>query len=133
MKEFFIGQTASISKAFSAKDVETFSSLSLDTNEVHLDEEYAKTTLFRRRIVHGFLSGSLISAIIGTILPGRGAIYLHQEMDFVKPVYINDLITATVVVKDFRQDKRILLLETQCVNSRGEVVIKGNAVVKAQE
>lgn len=125
-----IGQTASLTKSFSERDVTLFSELSLDRNEIHLDENYAKSSIFGRRIVHGFLSGSLISAVIGTLLPGKGAIYLHQDMDFKKPVFIGEMITATVVVEKLKEEKRICYLQTQCANQEGEIKISGSAVVK---
>ena len=104
--------------------------MSLDKNEIHLNEEYAKNSIFKQRIVHGFLSGSLISAVIGTILPGKGAIYLHQDMDFKKPVYIGELITAVVKVDNLKEEKHICYLQTQCVNKDGEIKISGKAIVK---
>lgn len=125
-----IGQSASLSKSFSSEDVFLFASLSKDTNELHLNEDYAKTTVFRKRIVHGFLGGSLISAVIGTILPGKGAIYLHQDMDFKKPIYLDEMITAIVTVVDAKYEKGIYYLRTECKNQEGEVKILGNAVIK---
>lgn len=131
--QIYIGQTASISKTFSSEEVHAFSDLSLDANPLHLDENYAKSTIFGRRIVHGFLSGSLISAVIGTILPGKGAIYLHQDMDFKKPVYLDEKITATVTVVRKNDEKHILYLDTKCVNDNGDVKIEGTAIIKYKE
>ena len=128
--ELNVGQTASLTKAFSEQEVTLFSELSLDKNELHINEEYAKSTVFKQKIVHGFLSGSLISAVIGTILPGKGSIYLHQDMDFKKPIYIGEDITAVVTVDYIKVEKRICYLRTQCINSFGEVKIEGNEIVK---
>lgn len=128
--DFYIGQTASLKKVFSTDDVEAFAELSLDRNPIHLDEEYAENTRFVKRIVHGFLVGSLISAVFGTILPGEGAIYLHQEMNFRKPVFHGQEITATVVVTNIRKDKSILYFDTICENENGEIVIDGKAILK---
>ena len=125
-----IGQTASLTKAFTEQDVNLFAELSLVMNELHINDDYAKESIFKQRIVHGFLSGSLISAVIGTLLPGKGAIYLHQDMDFKKPVYIDEEITAIVVVEKLKEEKHICYLQTQCVNREGEVKISGNAIVK---
>ena len=86
IEEFYVGQSASLKKVFSSDDVKVFAELSLDKNPIHLDETYAGQSLFGKRIVHGFFVGSLISAVFGTVLPGEGAIYLHQEMNFRKPV-----------------------------------------------
>lgn len=130
MSKFQIGQKASLEKTFTDEDVRTFASISLDKNPVHLNEEYAKKTMFKGRIVHGFLTGSLISAIIGTILPGEGTIYLNQTMNFRKPVRIGEKIRATVEIVGIREDKNILTLNTYCENERGEMLIEGSAIVK---
>ena len=128
--EFYVGQTASMKKAFDYEDVKVFADISLDNNPIHLDPDYAEHTLFGRRIVHGFLVGSLISAVFGTKLPGPGAIYLHQEMDFRKPVFHGEEITATVVVSGMKKEKSVLYFDTKCENEKGEVVIEGKAVLK---
>ena len=128
--DFYIGQTASLKKVFSSDEVMAFAELSIDKNPIHLDEKYAEKTLFGKRIVHGFLVGSLISAVFGTILPGKGAIYLHQEMNFRKPVYHGEEIIATVVVTNIKKEKSILYFDTKCENGRGEIVIDGKAVLK---
>lgn len=130
MSKFQIGQKASLEKVFTDEDVKTFAKISLDTNPVHLNEAYAENTIFKGRIVHGFLSGSLISAIIGTIMPGEGTIYLNQTMNFRKPVRIGEKIRATVEVVGIKEEKNILTLNTYCENERGEIVIEGSAVVK---
>lgn len=130
MRKIEKGLTASLSKAFSSEEVELFSRISMDSNRLHVDDQYAKMSLFHRRIVHGFLSGSLISAVIGTILPGEGTIYLHQDMDFKNPVFIDELLTAIITVEEVKEDKHICYLRTQCVNSQGELKIDGKAVVK---
>lgn len=130
MSKYQIGQKASLEKVFTDEDVRTFAKISHDTNPVHLNDEYAANTIFKGRIVHGFLSGSLISAIIGTILPGEGTIYLNQTMNFRKPVRIGEKIKATVEVIEIKEEKNILTLNTYCENERGEMVIEGSAVVK---
>lgn len=130
IEDFYLGQSASLTKVFKSEEVEAFAEMSLDKNPIHLDEDYAEHSRFGRKIVHGFLVGSLISAVFGTQLPGEGAIYLHQEMDFRKPVYHNDEITAIVTVTNIRKDKSILYFDTRCENGKGEVVIEGKAVLK---
>lgn len=130
IEDFFIGQTASLKKTFSSDEVKAFAELSLDKNPIHINEAYAEQTIFGSRIVHGFLVGSLISAVFGTQLPGEGAIYLHQEMNFRKPVYHGEEITATVTITNIRKEKSILYFDTKCENGRGEIVIDGNAVLK---
>ena len=130
IEEFYVGQRASLKRVFSSDDVKVFAELSLDKNPIHLDETYARQSLFGIRIVHGFFVGSLISAIFGTVLPGEGAIYLHQEMNFRKPVYHGEEIKATVTVTNIKKEKSILYFDTKCENERGEIVIDGNAVLK---
>ena len=130
IEDFYIGQTSSLKKTFSSEEVKAFAELSLDRNPIHLDEAYAEQTIFGNRNVHGFLVGSLISAVFGTQLPGEGAIYLHQEMNFRKPVYHGEEITATVTVTNIKKEKSILYFDTKCENGRGEIVIDGNAVLK---
>ena len=128
--DFYIGQTASLKKVFRTEDVEAFANISKDCNPIHLDPFYAEKSMFGKRIVHGFLVGSLISAVFGTQLPGKGAVYLHQEMNFRKPVFHGEEITATVVVTHIRTDKSILYFDTTCENEKGEVVIDGKAILK---
>lgn len=128
--DFYIGQTASLRKVFFTEEVEAFAEMSLDRNPIHIDADYAEHSVFGTRIVHGFLVGSLISAVFGTQLPGEGAIYLHQEMNFRKPVYHGEEIKATVTVTNIRKEKSILYFDTKCENAKGEVVIEGKAVLK---
>ena len=130
MSKFHIGQKASLEKIFTDEDVRTFAKISLDTNPVHLNDKYAENTIFKGRIVHGFLSGSLISAIIGTKLPGEGTIYLNQTMNFRHPVRIGEKIKATVEIVGIKEEKNILTLNTYCENEQGKIVIEGSAVVK---
>jgi len=126
-----VGETASRTKTFTDEDVRGFASISGDQNPVHLDDAHAATTRFGKRIVHGMLTASLISAVIGNDLPGEGTIYLSQTLQFKAPVYIGDTITATVEVTRFREEKRIATLSTVCTNHEGTVVITGEAVVLA--
>ncbi|MCA1558314.1 MAG: MaoC family dehydratase, partial [Acidobacteria bacterium] len=100
-----------------------------DNNPVHLDDEFAKTTRFGRRIAHGMLSAGLISAVLANKLPGTGTVYLSQSLTFVAPVYPGDTITARVTVTRVREDKPIVTLETICTNQRDEPIIRGEAVV----
>ena len=126
-----IGATASRTKTFSDEDVRVFARVSGDLNPVHLDDAYATATRFGQRIVHGMLTASLISAVIGNDMPGKGTIYLSQTLQFKAPVYIGDTVTATVAVTDFRPRKRIATLSTTCTRQDGTVVLTGEAVVIA--
>jgi 3-hydroxybutyryl-CoA dehydratase len=127
--KFRPGDTASLSKTISDADIRAFADVTGDHNPIHLDEEFAKQTRFGRRIAHGMLSASLISAVIANELPGQGSIYLGQTLEFVAPVFPGDTVIARVTVISIREDKPIIKLETVCTNQRDEVVIKGEATV----
>ncbi len=125
------GASASRTKTFTDEDVRAFAHLTGDTNPVHLDADYAAATVFGQRIVHGMLTSALISAVLANDLPGPGTIYLGQNLKFKKPVFIGDTITATVTISQVRAERKIVTFETTCTNQNGEVVIEGEATVKA--
>ena len=129
-EELKIGMSYKLSKAFSRNEVLLFSELSLDNNPVHIDKEYGKNSRFKENIVHGFLSGSLFSAIIGTKLPGEGSIYMSQEMNFRRPIYIDQEITSIVTIIEINSTKRTVLLTTTCVDTEDNILIEGFAKVK---
>ncbi len=124
-----IGDRASRAKTFSDGDVRTFAEISGDNNPIHLDDEYAAETRFGKRLVHGILTSGMISAVLGTQLPGPGSVYIKQTINFRAPVYIGDTITATVTAKKIREDKPIATFETVCTKEDGTVVIDGEAVL----
>lgn len=124
-----VGDSAEITKTIEQADIDAFASVTGDHNPVHVDEEFAKTTRFGKRIAHGMLTASLISAVLANKLPGEGSVYLGQTLQFVAPVFPGDEITARVTVKAIREDKPIMKLETICVNQRDEIVIRGEATV----
>ena len=124
-----VGDSAEITKTIEQADIDAFASVTGDHNPVHVDEEFAKTTRFGKRIAHGMLTASLISAVLANKLPGEGSVYLGQTPKFVAPVFPGDEVTARVTVKEIREDKPIVKLETICVNQRNEVVIRGEATV----
>lgn len=124
-----IGDTASLSKTITDDDIHAFADLTTDHNPVHLDDEFARQTRFGRRVAHGMLSASLLSAVLANQLPGRGTVYLSQTLQFVAPVFPNDTVTARVTITKIRADKPIVTLETVCLNQHDETLIKGEAVV----
>lgn len=128
--ELYVGQKDSLQKTFTDEDVRKFADITTDVNPIHLDEEYAKTSIFGRRIAHGILVSGLISAVIANVLPGPGSIYMGQELRFTAPVFLGDTITAEVEVAELREDKRIAKLITTCTKQDGSTVITGNATVK---
>lgn len=123
------GQQARLTKTFTEADVTAFAQASGDHNPVHLDEAYAQTTRFGKRIAHGMLVAGLISAVLGTQLPGPGTIYLGQELSFKAPVFLGDTVTAVVEVAAAREGKPIATLITNCYNQEGTLVIEGKATV----
>ena len=130
---FRVGDSAEITKTIEQADIDAFAGVTGDHNPVHVDEEFAKTTRFGRRIAHGMLTASLISSVLANKLPGEGSVYLGQTLQFVAPVFPSDEITARVTVKEIREDKPILKLETICMNQRDEIVIRGEATVLAAD
>lgn len=128
--EIVIGESASITKTITAELVWAFAQVSEDVNPMHLDAEFAAGAAFGEPVAHGMLGASLISAVIGTRLPGPHSIYLGQELRFVAPVRYGDTLTATCEVVHKREDKPILRLRTTVTNQDGVVVTEGEAVVK---
>jgi len=124
-----IGDAASIEKTFSMEDVLAFARISGDANPAHVDPEYAKRSIFGSCIVHGFLVGSLFSAILGTKLPGLGTIYTGQTLKFTRPVYIGDTIKATITLKDLIPDKQRAIFDCVATNQDGTTVLLGEATV----
>ncbi len=123
-----LGQTDSLIRSVTAAEVERFAEASGDTNPMHLDETFAATTRFGRRIAHGMLGASYISALIGTRFPGPGTIYMSQTLNFTAPVFLGDELTVTATVIRYQADKQILTLATTVTNARGRQVIGGEAV-----
>lgn len=128
-EEIEIGETASIAKMISEADIVNFAGIIGDFNPVHINPVYAKTTMFGERIAHGMLTASFISTLVGCCLPGINALYLSQEVKFVRPVKIGDTITAHAEVVEKIEEKRRLVLKTVITNQREEVVVDGKAVV----
>jgi 3-hydroxybutyryl-CoA dehydratase len=128
--ELYVGQSAHQSKTITETDIILFSAISMDVNAIHLDEEYAKTTRFGTRIVHGMLTGSLISSVLANRLPGPGTIFLSQSMNFLAPVHPGDTVTATVTVTEIMLQKNRVRLQTICTVS-GRKVLEGESLVLA--
>lgn len=124
-----IGDSEQLSNIVKDEDVRIFAEVTGDENPLHLDDEFASKTIFKRRIAHGFLTAGLISAVIGNKLPGNGTIYLSQTLNFLTPVYIGDVITAKVEVLQVSKGGKRLRLKTQVINQNGTVVIDGEALV----
>ena len=124
-----LGQTASTAKTITEADILMFTAVSTDTNPVHIDAGAAKASIFGERIAHGMLSAGLISAVLGTKLPGNGTIYLAQSLRFRAPVKIGDTVTATVEITALDPAKKRATLKTLCTVG-GKPVIEGEAQVQ---
>jgi len=125
--ELKIGDLAQLSRTITEKDVQEFARVTGDTNPLHLDEDYAQTTIFKGRIAHGLLSMGLFSTLLGNILPGHGTIYLSHEIKFLAPVRIGDTITAKVEVVELIPDRNRAKFRTTCTNQEGTIVVDGTA------
>jgi 3-hydroxybutyryl-CoA dehydratase len=129
LQELQIGERAEFTKTISESDVYLYAGLTGDLNPAHIDEEYAKKTFFKTRIVHGMLLGGLISGVLGNKLPGPGTIYLSQHLEFLGPVRIGDTITASVEISEIMTAEKKVRVKTTCVNQEGKKVLDGEAVV----
>jgi 3-hydroxybutyryl-CoA dehydratase len=127
VSDFKIGMKASLTKKFTSGDVSKFAEVSEDRNPIHLDEEYAKNSIFGKRVVHGILQAGLISAVLGNYLPGNGAIYREQILTFRKPAFIGDTVTATVEITEIKDRIGMLTLKTTVVNQDGILLVDGIA------
>jgi 3-hydroxybutyryl-CoA dehydratase len=129
-KTLKVGDKDSTSKVITAEVVEKFADVSNDNNPLHLDEAFAKTTIFGKRIAHGMISAGLISAVHGTIIPGQGAIYLSQSLKFRRPVFLGDTLTAWAEVLEKNEEKKRVTMKNWVVNQKGENVVEGEAVLQ---
>ena len=125
-----VGDEASLTRTITEVHIVNYAGLTGDMNPMHMDHEHAAQSIFGERIAHGMLVAGLISAVLGTQLPGPNSIYLGQDLSFTAPVKIGDTVRVTVTVTSKRDDKRIIKLRTTAVNQRREMVIDGTAVVK---
>ena len=125
-----VGDCAKCSRIVTEDVINDFAKLSGDYNRIHLDEEYAATTILGRRIAHGLFCASIISYLVGVVLPGDGAIFLDESLKYKAPVYVNDNITGFVEIVDINAEKRIMKLTFKCVNQDDVVVLTGTTNVK---
>ncbi|GER08472.1 phosphate acetyltransferase [Iodidimonas muriae] len=129
--EIEVGQSAELVRTLKAEDIELFAVMSGDVNPAHVDAEFARSDPFHKVIAHGMWGGALISAVLGTELPGPGTIYLNQSLSFRHPVGLGDKVTVRVTVREKKPEKKRLILDCLCLNQDGETVIKGEAEVIA--
>ncbi len=127
--ELQVGMTAELAKTYDEWDIYTFAALTGDLNPAHVNQAFAEKTIFKGKIAHGMLTASLVSAVLGTKLPGTGSIYLSQDLKFVRPVRIGDTVTARVEVVELVKEKNLARLKTTCTNQNGELLLDGTALV----
>jgi 3-hydroxybutyryl-CoA dehydratase len=125
---FAVGDAAEIRMTVTDEIVRNFGHLVGDLNPVHFDEQFAAGTRFKKRIAHGMIGASMISAVLGTKLPGPGTIYLSQTLKFAAPVYLGQTVIARVEIIAIRDDKPIITLKTTCTTDDGTIVLTGEAV-----
>ena len=130
IEDIEIGMTRSLHKKITDRDIELFSEISTDHNPVHLDEDYARDTIFAGKIAHGMLTAGLISAVIGEQLPGHGSVYIGQTLKFLAPVRPGDIVTAEVAVVGIDHAKRRVKLDCRCMVDSRKVLV-GEAIVLA--
>ncbi|HTI00346.1 MAG TPA: bifunctional enoyl-CoA hydratase/phosphate acetyltransferase [Acidisoma sp.] len=129
--EMALGDTASLTHTVTQRDIDLFAAVSGDLNPAHVDPDYAAGDMFHHIIVHGMWGAGLISAVLGTRLPGPGAIYLGQDLHFRRPVSVGDTITATVTLREMKPAKKDVVFDCLCTNQAGAAVITGTAFVRA--
>ena len=123
--DFEVGQHVIFSKTFTEDDVQRFIEITGDVNPLHVDEAFAASTQFGRRVIHGMLTASILSTMVGMLLPGTGAIYRSQTIRFLRPVHIGDTVTAHFVVRAIDRDKHRLTIDSWMENEAGERVLEG--------
>lgn len=130
IEDLEIGMIRSLTKEITDRDIELFAEVSTDRNPVHLDDDYARDTIFEGRIAHGMLTAGLVSAVIGEQLPGHGTVYLGQSLKFLAPVRPGDVVTAEVEVTAIDHARRRVTMDTRCLVA-GKKVLSGEAMVLA--
>lgn len=123
--DFHVGQRAEFRKTFTEEDLRHFIAITGDVNPLHVDDAFADRTFFRRRIAHGMLTASLFSTMVGMFIPGTGAIYRTQTLEFLRPVFVGDTVMATFEIVEIDEGEQILKIESRIVNEAGEVVVSG--------
>jgi 3-hydroxybutyryl-CoA dehydratase len=129
VKDLKIGDFGVISKTLTENDVYNYAGITGDFSWLHVNIEKARKGLFKERVVHGMLTAGMVSAVLGTQVPGPGTIYVSQTLKFLKPVYFNDTVTARAEVVKLDVERDRATLRTTVTNQRGEIVVDGEAVV----
>lgn len=125
ISDFHVGQRAELTKTFTEEDVRHFIAITGDVNPLHVDDAFAARTFFRTRINHGLLTASLFSTLVGMFIPGTGAIYRTQSLQFHRPVRVGDTVTAIFEISSIDEDREILEIESRIENQNGQTVVSG--------
>ena len=128
-EQICVGDKGTVSKTITEVDVANFAGMTVDFNSLHVNQEYAKSSRFGQRVVHGMLTASFLSTLIGMCLPGEDALYLSQSIRFVKPVFIGDTITVVGEVTEKNDARRRMIIDTKISKQTGELVVEGQAEV----
>ena len=123
--DFQVGQQVTFTKTFTDDDIRRFVEITGDVNPLHVDDAFAAGTQFGQRVLHGMLTASILSTMVGMLLPGRGAIYRSQTLRFVRPVHVGETVTAHFVVRSIDREKHRLEIESWIENAAGERVVDG--------
>jgi len=126
LEKITIGMQVSYTQKVTDADIQAFAEISGDRNPVHLDQDYAENSRYKKRIAHGLLTASYFSSLFGTKIPGEGCVYVSQSLQFKRPVFIGDTVTASVEVTSINIDKRRVFFKTTC-KVKNKVVTKGVA------
>jgi acyl dehydratase len=125
LSDFHVGQRAELTKTFTEEDVRHFIAITGDVNPLHVDEEFAARTFFGTRINHGMLTASLFSTLVGMFIPGTGAIYRRQTLEFHRPVRVGETVTAFFEITAIDEDQEILEIASRIENAKGQTVVSG--------
>ncbi len=122
IEDLKVGQEAILSKTITEADIANFSGVTGDNNPVHISDDFASKTIFKKRVAHGFFTASLISTLIATKLPGPGSIYISQTLKFLAPAYIGDNILTKAIIQKIDKEKRRVNLLTECFISNKKIL-----------
>ena len=126
--DMYVGMKADITRTITESDIYEFARISGDHNPIHIDNEYAKKSRYKKKIAHGLLSASFFSALFGTKLPGTGCVYTYQSLKFKRPIYVGDVVNSIIKVKSIDKKNKKIMFSTQCI-VRTKIAIDGEAEI----
>ena len=126
--DMYVGMKADITRTITESDINEFARISGDHNPIHIDNEYAKKSRYKKKIAHGLLSASFFSALFGTKLPGTGCVYTYQSLKFKRPIYVGDVVNSIIKVKSIDKKNKKIMFSTQCI-VKAKIAIDGEAEI----